>query len=368
MPTAIQWHYLSLLYYYVHIIQSIFMCAVQESNRAPYVRSGRHLFYLWNSLYSNNLLFSFQPRFHALFPLSASTPRSSFTLVRSWSLTVVPNTPTSPLPPRGLSTAIGPNIPSGEGMPPTSSYPPRISTISDLSPSINEVRSISPSDLPSLRPESARSPFPATSPIRSPSSPPYLFPGLPSFPASSFHLCPSSLLHPRCLPPRFAMSMPSAHRGLPHRPSHLRMVAPCRPLPGRPRPLWLHARPPRSTALTPRQPMTPALEPSHRGVVLPGLLPGSLITDPSLPSSFSTLSLSLPLCQPLRYSGLLSRSALPAPRDLQPLLGPFPPSSWSNAASLRANDPDLADVANRLSSPLLPSFPASRCACCLLCR
>jgi hypothetical protein len=53
MPTAIQRHYLSLLYFYVHIIQSIFMCAVQESNRAPYVRSGRHLLYLWNSLYSN---------------------------------------------------------------------------------------------------------------------------------------------------------------------------------------------------------------------------------------------------------------------------------------------------------------------------
>jgi hypothetical protein len=74
MPTAIQRHYLSLLYYYVHIIQSIFMCAVQESNRAPYVRSGRHLLYLWNSLYSNNLLFSFQPRFHALFPLRAIFP------------------------------------------------------------------------------------------------------------------------------------------------------------------------------------------------------------------------------------------------------------------------------------------------------
>jgi hypothetical protein len=60
MPTAIQRHYLSLLYYYVHIIESIFMCAVQESNRAPYVRSGRHLLYLWNSLYSNRKVSRFR--------------------------------------------------------------------------------------------------------------------------------------------------------------------------------------------------------------------------------------------------------------------------------------------------------------------
>ena len=264
------------------------------------------------------------------FSSSASTPRSSFTLVHSWSLIGVPNTPTSLHPPLGLSTAIGPNTPPGEGMSPTSSYPSCISTISDLSPSIHEVGSISPSDLPSLRPESAGSPFPATSPIRSPSSSPYRFPGLPPHPAPSFHLYPSSLLHPRCLPPRFAMPMPSAHRELPHRPNHLRMVAPCRLLPGRPRPLRLHARPLRSTAPTPRQPMTPALVPSHRGM-LPSFLPGSLITDPSLPPSFSTLSLSLSLGQHLRYSGLLSRSARPAPRDLQPLFGTFPPSSWSNA-------------------------------------
>ena len=56
MPTAIQRHYMSLLYYYVHIIQSIFMCAVKKSNHAPYVGSGRHLLYLWNSLYSNTPL------------------------------------------------------------------------------------------------------------------------------------------------------------------------------------------------------------------------------------------------------------------------------------------------------------------------
>ena len=274
------------------------------------------------------------------FSSSASTPRSLFNLVRSWSLTGVPNTPTS-LHPLGLSTAFGPNTPPGEGMSPTSSYPSCISTISDLSPSIHEVGSISPSDLPSLRPESAGPPFPATSPIRSPSSSPYLFPGLPSLPAPSFHHCPSSLLHPRCLPPRyFAMLMPSAHRGLPHCPTNLRMTAPCRPLSGRPRLLRLHARPLRSTAPTPRQPTTPALVPSHRGK-LPSLLPGSLITDPSLPPSFSTLSLSLPLGQPLQHSGLPSRSARPAPRDLQPPLGPFPPSSWSNAASLRAYNPDL---------------------------
>ena len=169
------------------------------------------------------------------------------------------------------------------------------------------------------------------SPVSSPSD----------LPAPSFHHCPSSLLHPRCLPPHyFAMLMPSAHRGLPHCPTNLRMTAPCRPLSGRPRLLRLHARPLRSTAPTPRQPTTPALVPSHRGM-LPSLLPGSLITDPSLPPSFSTLSLSLPLGQPLQYSGLPSRSARPAPRDLQPPLGPFPPSSWSNAASLRAYNPDL---------------------------
>ena len=155
------------------------------------------------------------------------------------------------------------------------------------------------------------------------------------------------------------MPIPSAHRRLPHRPTHLHMVAPCLPLPGRPRPLRLHARPPRSTAPTRRLPMTPTHEPSHR-TMLPGCLPGSLITNPSLPPSFSTLSLSLPLGQPLRYSGLLSRSARPAaPRNLQPLLGPFPPSSWSNAASLRANDIDLEDVANRLSSPPLDFMSAA---------
>ncbi len=98
----------------------------------------------------------------------------------------------------------------------------------------------------------------------------------------------------------------------------------------------------------PCQPMTPAHAPSHRIV-----LPGSLITDPSLPPSFSILSLSLPLGQPLRYSRLLPHSARLALRDLQPPLGLFPPSSWSNAASLWSNDPLLDDVANRLSSPPL---------------
>ena len=93
--------------------------------------------------------------------------------------------------------------------------------------------------------------------------------------------------------------------------------------------------------------------------MLPGPLPGSLTTDPSLPPSFSTLSLSLPLGQPLRDSGILSRSARPSLRDLQPLLGPFPPSSWSNASSLRASIPGLADVANRLSSPPLDLMSAA---------
>ena len=87
------------------------------------------------------LLFSFQLQFHALFSLraiflSASPPRSSLTLVSSWSLIGVLNTPTSPHPPFGLSTAIGLNIPPGEGMSPTLFYLPRISAISNLSPSI----------------------------------------------------------------------------------------------------------------------------------------------------------------------------------------------------------------------------------------
>jgi len=141
-------------------------------------------------------------------PLSPSAfpSCSSCSIASPWSLTGVPNTPASPHPLFGLSIAIGPNIPSGVGVSPTSSYPPLISTISNPSPSIHEVRSTSPSDLPSLRPESAGSPFPATSPTRSPSSSPYLFPGLPPLPSPSFHLCPSSLLHPRCLLlPRFAM-------------------------------------------------------------------------------------------------------------------------------------------------------------------
>ena len=284
---------------------------------------------------------------------------SSCSIAPAWSLNGVPNTPTLLHPPLGLSAAIGPNISPGEGMSPTLSYPPGNSTISDLSPSIQAARSISPSDPPSSRPESAGSPFPATGPIRSPSSFPYLFPGLPSLPFPSFHLCPSSLLHPRCLTPRFATPMPSAHRGLPHRPTHLRMVAPCLRLSRRPRPLRRHARPPRSTAPIPRQPMTPALEPSNE-IVLPGCLPGSPITDPSLPTSFSFPSLSLPIGQPLRDSGLLSRSVHPAPRDLQPLLGPFPPSSWSNAAFLSANVPGSADVANRLSSPPLDLMSAPR--------
>ena len=44
----------------------------------------------------------------------------------TWSVTGVPNTPTSPHPPLGLSTAIGPNIPAGEGMSTALSYPPHI--------------------------------------------------------------------------------------------------------------------------------------------------------------------------------------------------------------------------------------------------
>ena len=131
-------------------------------------------------------------------PLSPSAfpSCSSCSIAPAWSLTGVPNTPTSPHPLLGLSIAIGPTIPSGVGVSPTSSYPPHSSTISDLSPSIHEVRSISPSDLPSLRPESAGSPFPATGPIRSPSSSPFLFPELPQLPAPSHaspRPCPTHL-------------------------------------------------------------------------------------------------------------------------------------------------------------------------------
>ena len=46
----------------------------------------------------------------------------------TWSLTSIRNTPTLPHPSLGLSIAIGPNIPAGEGMSPTLSYPPHIRT------------------------------------------------------------------------------------------------------------------------------------------------------------------------------------------------------------------------------------------------
>ena len=45
-------------------------------------------------------------------------------------------------------------------------------------------------------------------------------------------------------------------------------------------------------------------------------------------------------------------------RDLQPLLIPFLPSSWSNVVSFHANDPDLED-ASRLSSPPLDLVSAT---------
>ena len=207
-----------------------------------------------------------------------------------------------------------------------------------------------------------------------------LSPGLPpGLPATSFVLCPLSPLHPRCLPPFIVTLNLSALRGSPHRPTHLRMVAPCLPLPDRPRPLWLHGRLSRSSASSSACPSSPRsnLRPES---CLPTVFP---TTDPSLsPSLFRPLG--LPLDQPLRCRGLLPRSMLPISR---PLLVPFLPSSWSNVASLHANDPDLDD-ASRLSSPpmdlvsatsgcsftaalpsslppFLPSFPASRAACYL---
>jgi hypothetical protein len=142
------------------------------------------------------------------------------------------------------------------------------------------------------------------------------------------------------------------------------MIAPCLPLPDRPRPLRLHARPSRSSASSPACPSSPRsnLRPES---CFPAVFP---TTDPSLsPSLFRPHDLPLD----------------PTPRDLRPLLVPFLPSSWSNVASFHANDPDLNDTSRlsylpatgsrerrlrllfRCCPPFLPSFPASRATCYL---
>jgi hypothetical protein len=153
--------------------------------------------------------------------------------------------PGAPMPPApsGLFTAIGPDVPPVEGMSPSSSSSPFNSMDFNLSPSTHAARSISPSALQPLRHASASSPphplcypicpFPRQQPLRPDLG---LAPLESPFPFDLLCAPPASLLL-NIPPPR-----PRLHftANLFFHPTHLGLVSPLVPLPGRPRPSRRH--------------------------------------------------------------------------------------------------------------------------------
>ena len=148
-----------------------------------------------------------------------------------------------PPTPSGLYTAIGTDVPPVEGMSPSFSSPLLNSMDFNLSPSTHAARSISPTALQPLRHASASSP---PHPLSYPICP---FPSQPL--RQAFGLAPLEFPFPfdfLCAPPAsLLLNIPSPRSRLHFtanlffRPTHLGLVSPLVPLPGRPRPSRRHS-------------------------------------------------------------------------------------------------------------------------------